>query len=146
LPFELTNASDFPIILDRQRSRVPQGRAPTVFVALLDERSGMGGHGWIAVGAGAASNLLVRSPVPLEGVTIGIKSVSPCDVGVTASRVAEQVALGVNDRRDLEIHPSQVFSRDSYVFILGVDASRCAEAIEVAMQAHARVEANRNEK
>ena len=38
LPLELTNASDFPILLDRPRRSIPQGRAPTVFVALLDER------------------------------------------------------------------------------------------------------------
>jgi hypothetical protein len=138
LPLELTNASDFPILLDRPRSRIPQGRAPTVFVALLDERSGMGQHGWIAVRPGATSNLLVRSPQPLEGVTVGVKSVSACEVGLVSGQASQRVSLAQGDRRDLELQPSQVFSRDSFVFVLNVDSSGCADPIEVAMQAHAR--------
>jgi hypothetical protein len=138
LPLELTNASDFPILLDRPRSRIPQGRAPTVFVALLDERSGMGQHGWIAVRPGATSNLLVRSPQPLEGVTVGVKSVSACEVGLVSGQASQRVSLAQGDRRDLELQPSQVFSRDSFVFVLNVNSRSCADPIEVAMQAHAR--------
>ena len=138
LPLELTGASDFPVILDRHRSRIPQGRAPTLFVALLDERSGMGQRGWIAVQAGATSSLLVRSPQPLEGVTIGVKSISACEVDLASSKANQRVSLGQGDRRDLEMQPSQVFSRDSFVFVVDVDSRGCADPIEVAMQAHAR--------
>jgi hypothetical protein len=34
------------------------------------------------------------------------------------------------------MRPSQVFSRDSFVFVLHVDARQCAAPIEVAMQGH----------
>jgi hypothetical protein len=136
LPFELSNASEFPIILDRQRGRVPQGRAPTVFIGFIDDRSGMGDHGWIAVRAGTTSNLLVRSPLLLEGITIGVKSVSACAIGLTSGRAIEHAWLGLHDRRDLDLHPSQVFSRDSFVFIVTVDSQACGTPIEVAMQAH----------
>lgn len=135
LPFELTNASEFPIILDRRRGRVPQGRAPTVFVGLIDERSGMGGHGWIAVQAGTTSNLLVRSPRRLESITIGLKSVSACAIAVSSGQASEHVRLGPHDRRDVVMRPSQVFSRDSFVFILTVDSHACETPIEIAIQA-----------
>jgi hypothetical protein len=135
LPLELTVASDFPVILDRRRSRIPQGREPTLFVALLDDRSGMGQRGWIAVRPGATSSLLVRSPQQLEGVTVGVKSFSPCEVGLSSSKDNQRIPLGRGDRRDLEMHPSQVFSRDSFVFVLNVDSRSCADPIEVAMQA-----------
>ncbi len=138
LPLELTNASDFPVILDGRRSRIPQGRAPTLFVALLDERSGMGQRGWIAVRPGATSSLLVRSPQLLEGVTVGVKSLSACEVGLASSRANQRVSLGHGDRQDLEMPLSQVFSRDSFVFVLNVDSRGCAEPIEIAMQAHPR--------
>ena len=138
LPIELTSASDFPIILDRQRSRIPQGRAPTLFVALLDDRSGMGGRGWIAVRPGVRSTLLIRSAQPLEAVTVGVKSFSACKVGLASGKANQSVSLGHADRRDLEMQPSQVFSRDSFVFVLNVDSSGCADPIEVAMQAHIR--------
>jgi hypothetical protein len=138
LPLELTSASDFPVILDRQRGRVPQGRTPTLFVGLLDERSGMGNRGWIAVQPGTSANLLVRSPLPLQAVTVGVKSVSPCEVGLATPDDAERVSLGPADRRDLKMQPSQVFSRDSFVFVLNVDSKACANPIEIAMQAHAR--------
>ena len=137
LPFELTNASEFPILLDRQRGRVPQGRAPRVFVGLIDDRSGMGGHGWIAVQGGTTSNLLVRSPVRLESITIGLKSVSACTVALDSGGVSERAGLGLHDRRDVVMHPSQVFSRDSFVFILTVDSHACETPIEIAIQAHA---------
>ena len=138
LPLELTGASDFPAILDRQRSRIPQGRAPTLFVALLDDRSGMGERGWIAVQPGAQSTLLVRSPQPLDGVTVGVKSLTACKVELTSSKANHRVSLGHGDRQDLKMQPSQVFSRDSFVFVLEVDSRSCADPIEVAMQAHAR--------
>ena len=140
LPLELTGASDFPVILDRQRSRIPQGREPRLFVALLDDRSGMGERGWIAVRPGVTSSLLVRSAQPLDAVTIGVKSLSACTVVLGSGNARQQVSLGYADRRDVEIHPSQVFSRESFVFVLNVDSRGCAKPIEVAMQGHARHE------
>jgi hypothetical protein len=71
-------------------------------------------------------------------VTVGVKSVSPCEVGLATPDDAERVSLGPADRRDLKMQPSQVFSRDSFVFVLNVDSKACANPIEIAMQAHAR--------
>jgi hypothetical protein len=109
-----------------------------VFVALLDERSGMGRNGWIAVDPGVATSLLVRSPERLDGVTIGVKSTSACDVGLASGGARERAALGPNDRRDLELSPPQTFSRDSFVFVLTVDSTACDTPIEVALQARTR--------
>ena len=140
LPLELTGASDFPVILDRSRSRIPQGREPRLFIALLDDRSGMGQRGWIAVRPGVKASLLIRSPQPLDAVTIGVKSFSACAIGLASGSARQQVSLGYADRRDVDIHPPQVFSRDSFVFVLDVDSRGCADPIEVAMQGHARHE------
>ena len=137
LPFELTNASEFPILLERQRARVPQGRAPRVFVGMIDDRSSIGNRGWIAVQAGTTSNLLVRSPARLESITIGVKSASPCAVALTSGRASEHARLGPDDRQDVVMRPSQVFARESFAFIVTVDARACPTPIEIAMQAHA---------
>jgi len=71
-------------------------------------------------------------------VTVGVKSVSPCEVGLVSGQASQRVSLGQGDRTDLQLQPSQVFSRDSFVFVLNVNSRGCADPIEVAMQAHAR--------
>jgi len=134
LPLELTGASDFPEILDQRRGRIPQGRHPTVFVALLDEAGGIGRSGWMSVSARAGTELLVRSPERLEQVTIGIKSPGPCQVALSSGQTRDTVTLGADDRKDTQLTPRQTFSRDSFVFVLSVDASACEAPIEVALQ------------
>lgn len=134
LPLELTGASDFPVILDQRRGRIPQGREPTVFVALLDAAAGMGRSGWIAVAAHERSALLVRSPVPLRAVTVGVKTPLACAVGLSAEPASTTMSMGEGERRDVDLTPAQTYSRDSFVFVLEVDASRCDAAIEAALQ------------
>lgn len=134
LPLELTGASDFPVILDQRRGRIPQGRRPTLFVALLDDAGGTGQGGWMSVSPHASAALLVRSPERLQNVTVGIKSPRACEVTLSSGRASTVIALGDEDRKDSAIAPPQTFSRDSFVFVLEVDASACDAPIEVALQ------------
>lgn len=135
-PLELTGASDFPIILDQRRGRVPQGSSPTVFVAFIDDAADFGERGWIAVHGGERTELLVRSPERLQSVTLGVKTPGVCAVGLRDGTENREVPLAAGDRRDLALTPAQVFSRDSFVFVLTVDATRCEAPIEVALQGH----------
>ncbi len=133
LPLEMTGASDFPIILDKRRGRVPQGRRPTVFVAFMDARSDFGTNGWIAVAPSSRSELLVRSE-PLQHIVIGVKSESACRVTLADGSSEVELDLGVNDRRDTNMTPLQTFSLESFAFVLTVDATQCRARIQVAMQ------------
>lgn len=143
LPLELTGASDFPVILDPRRGRIPQGRRPTVFVALLDDASGAGRGGWLSIASGASADLLVRSPERLEQVTVGVRSIEACRVTVWSGEEAGVVVLGAGDRKDTLLSPVQTFSRDSFVFVLSIDATGCAAPIEVALQGHSTRRAER---
>ena len=133
LPLEMTGASDFPIILDKRRGRVPQGRRPTVFVSFIDTGADFGTNGWISVAPSRRSELLIRS-APLENIVIGVKSESPCRVTLAHGSSEVEVDLGLNDRRDTTMVPLQTFSLESYAFVLIVDATECRTRIQVAMQ------------
>jgi hypothetical protein len=137
LPLEMTGASDFPIILDKRRGRVPQGRRPTVFVSLISTAAGFGTNGWIAVDPMSRAELLVRSE-PLDRIIIGVKSESPCRVTLTDRSSEVELALGPNDRRDTTIVPLQTYSLESYAFVVNVDATACTNRIQVAMQGRSR--------
>ena len=132
-PLEMTGASDFPIILDKRRGRVPQGRRPTVFVSLMNTTAGFGTNGWIAVDPLSRAELLVRSE-PLDRIVIGVKSERPCLVRLTAGPSEVELGLGPNDRRDTTIVPQQTFSLESYAFVLNVDATECRDRTQIAMQ------------
>lgn len=134
LPIEITSAADLPAILDQRRGRIPQGRNPTVFVSLLDESGGMGQGGWLSVAAHETSELLVRSPTRLPHVTVGVKSPQACQVVLRSGGPPAALTLRTGDRQDIDIVPAQTFSRDSFAFVLGVDASGCSAPIEVALQ------------
>jgi hypothetical protein len=133
LPLELTGASDFPIILDQHRGRMPQGRRPALFVSFLDGAADFGDHGWIAVAPDARAELLVRSAEPLASVTIGVKSPDSCRIAV-ADGSAAIVPLGAGERRDISHTPVQTFSRDSFVFVLTVATPGCRAPVQVALQ------------
>lgn len=134
LPIEMTGASDLPVILDPRRGRIPQGRRPTVFVALLDNAGGMGQSGWLAVASNQAADLLVRSPERLQDVTVGIKAPEGCEVALQSGASRLVTTLGDGDRQDHQMVVPQTFSRDSFAFLLRVDASACGAPIEVALQ------------
>lgn len=133
-PLELTGAADFPIVLDERRGRIPQGRDPQLLVALLDEHARPGRGGWIAVDSGSTANLLIRSPARLGSSVVGVRTEAACQVHVSAGRAAAGVPLGDADRRDVELILSQVFSHDTFVTVVRVDASSCPGDIEVALQ------------
>jgi hypothetical protein len=134
LPLELTGASDFPIILDQHRGRMPQGKRPTLFVSFLDSAADFGDHGWIAVAPDAQAELLVRSAEPLASVTVGLKSPDTCRVDVADGTPDTTVALGAGERRDISRTPPQTFSRDSFVFVLTVATRDCRAPVQVALQ------------
>jgi hypothetical protein len=136
LPLEMTGASDFPIILDQRRGRIPQGRNPQLSVALLDEHADPGRGGWIAIDAGRKAVLLVRAPGMLRGSTVGVRTDAGCRVQVSSDAEAVDVPLGDRDRRDIELRVPQVFSHNSYVGLLRVDASACGSGVEIALQGH----------
>jgi hypothetical protein len=134
LPLEMTGASDFPVILDQRRGRIPQGRDPQVSVALLDERAFPGRGGWIGVAEAQAADLLVRSPARLKGSVVGVRTERACDVQVSSDRDTVRVTLGDADRRDIELGLSQVFSHNAFASVIHVDASGCPAGVEVALQ------------
>lgn len=136
-PLEMTGASDFPIILDKRRGRVPQGRRPTVFVSLMNAAAGFGTNGWIGVSPFGRADLLIRS-APLENIVIGVKSESPCRVTLTNGSSEVHLDLELNDRQDTTIVPRQTFSLESYAFAMTVDATGCPDRIQVAMQGRGR--------
>lgn len=134
LPIEMTGAADLPVMLDRDRGRIPQGRRPTMFVALLDAAGGTGQGGWLAVAPRQTAELLVRSPERLRDVTVGIKAPRACEVRLRSGPSGVAAQLGDGDRQDHQLAVPQTFSRDSFAFLVRVDASACGEPIEVAMQ------------
>jgi hypothetical protein len=134
LPLELTGASDFPIILDQRRGRMPQGNRPTLFVSFLDNAADFGDHGWIAIAPDAQAELLVRSAEPLASVTVGVKSPDTCRIGVADAGSETTVPLAAGERRDISRTPPQTFSRDSFVFVLTVATPGCRAAVQVALQ------------
>jgi hypothetical protein len=135
-PIELTGASDLPIVLDQRRGRVPQGHDPTLFASLIDARSEVGRSGWIAVDARSRSEILVRSPEPIDGVTLGVKSAGGCTVLVNGGRSEQPITVASQGREDARLAVRHVFSREAFVFVLEVDAGACAEPIEIAFQAY----------
>ncbi len=137
LPLEMTGASDFPIMLNRARGRMPQGRGPTVFVAFLDEAAGVGRSGWIAVPAPARAGLLARSPERPYEVTVGVKTEAACDI-LVSTHEARTVSLAGGERRDVVLPVDATFSLDSFAFAMTVDTTRCSAGAEFAMQATAR--------
>ncbi|MEZ5292265.1 MAG: hypothetical protein R2745_14390 [Vicinamibacterales bacterium] len=134
LPLELTGASDFPVILDQGRGRVPQGHDPQVFLALLDEDAGPARDGWVAVAPGETTELLVRAPVRLSSAVIGVRGRRPCTVTVASDAGRQVIAFEDTDRQDVDLPLPQVFSRDSYVSVVRVDASACHGGAAVAVQ------------
>jgi hypothetical protein len=138
LPLELTGASDFPIILDQRRGRVPQGEAPTVFVSFLDSAADFGERGWMTVRPASRTELLVRSPVPLRVLTVGIVSPGACAVEVNDGDGSVQLSFAPGERRDTALSPPQVFARDSYAFGLTIDATACDAPVQAALQGRER--------
>jgi hypothetical protein len=134
LPIEMTGASDFPAILDQRRGRIPQGRNPTLFVALLDRSSDLGRNGWIAVPEPARAQMLVRAPSYVEFVTLGVKTTDPCDLQISAARRLS-LSLGAHDRKDVRLAVRPTFSHEAFAFVIEVDTSACAGPVEIAMQA-----------
>jgi hypothetical protein len=134
LPLEMTGASDFPVILDQRRGRIPQGRDPQVSVALLDDHAFPGRGGWIGVASQQAADLLVRSPARLRGSVVGVRTERACDVGLSSPLAALRVALSDADRRDVELALPQVFSHNAFASVIHVDASACPAGVEVALQ------------
>jgi hypothetical protein len=134
LPLELTGASDFPVILDRQRGRLPQGHDPQVFLALLDDDAGPARDGWVTVAPEETTELLVRSPLRLSSVVIGVRGRRPCAVTLASETGQQAVAFEDTDRQDVVLPLPQVFSRDSYVSVVRVDASKCPGGSAVAVQ------------
>lgn len=134
LPLELTGASDFPVILDQQRGRVAQGANPPVFLALLDAQASLGPGGWITVAPGAHTELLVRAPLRLASTVVGVRGGRACTVTLDTGRAEATVALDDTDRRDVDLAVPQVFSRDSFVSVLRVDASACPGGAQIALQ------------
>ena len=136
LPLELTGASDFPVILDQRRGRIPQGRNPQLSVALLDTHAEPGRGGWIAVGGGARATLLLRAPAALTSSTVGIRTEAGCRVEVASATATVEVHLSDHDRQDIEVTVPQVFSHNSYAGVLHVDATACPVGVEIALQGH----------
>jgi hypothetical protein len=134
LPLEMTGASDFPIILDQRRGRIPQGRDPQVSVALLDEHAYPGRGGWIGVANEGSADLLVRSPARLRASVVGVRTERACDVHVSSDRATVRVELADADRRDVELVLPQVFSHNAFASVIHVDASACPAGVEVALQ------------
>lgn len=133
LPLELTGAADFPIMLSRERGRMPQGREPTVFVAFLDSAAGVGRSGWIAVLQPARAALLARSPEPLKSVTVGVKTETACDI-LVATHETTTVRLAAGERQDVVLPVEATFSLDSFAFPITVDTTPCSGGAEFAMQ------------
>lgn len=134
LPLELTGASDFPVILDQTRGRLPQGANPPVYIALLDPQASAGAGGWITVAPGGHTELLVRAPARLASAVVGVRGGRGCTVSVTSDRASATVALDDSDRRDVDLAVPQVFSRDSFVCVIRVDASACPGGAQIAFQ------------
>ena len=134
LPLELTGASDFPEVLDQARGRIPQGRDPQLSVALLDGHAGIGRSGWVRVDPAAGTSLLLRSPRRLATTIVGVRTTRACRVRVSSDRAAADVPLADGERRDIELTLPQVFSRDSFVGVVRVDATPCADGAEIALQ------------
>lgn len=134
LPLELTGASDFPVILDQSRGRLPQGANPPVYVALLDPQASPGPGGWISVAPGGRTELLVRAPARLASAVVGVRGGRACTVAVASDRASATVALDDTDRRDIDLAVPQVFSRDSYVCVIRVDATACPGGAQIAFQ------------
>jgi hypothetical protein len=134
LPLELTGASDFPIILDQRRGRIPQGRDPQLSVALLDEHAQPGRGGWIAVEGGHQASLLLRAPAALSASTVGVRTEAGCRVQLSSDAASMAVPLGDHDRQDVDLPVVQVFSHNSYVGIIRIDASACQSGVEIALQ------------
>ena len=137
LPLELTGASEFPILLNRARGRMPQGRNPTVFVAFLDEGADVGRSGWIAVRMPARAELLARSPEFTRRVTVGVKAETACDILVSTHETTT-VTLAAGERRDVVVPVAPTFSLDSFAFVVTLDTTRCSGGAEFAMQAPTR--------
>ncbi len=136
LPLELAGASEFPILLNRARGRMPQGRSPTVFVAFLDEAAGVGRSGWIAVPAPRRAALLARSPEFISSVTVGVKTETACDI-LVGTEETTTVPLAAGERRDVVLPVNPTFSLDSFAFVVTVDTTQCGGGAEFAMQAAA---------
>lgn len=137
LPLELTGASDFPVILDRTRGGVPQGQRPPLFIAFLDDIPTVARSGWIVVPRPARTEMLARSPEPIDSMTMGLKSETACEICVDA---ADEVRLAVaaGERRDIDVPVKTTFSLVSYAFAVTMDTTRCTGTVEVAMQATRR--------
>jgi hypothetical protein len=138
LPVELTGASDLPVVLDQRRGRIPQGRDPMLMLSLFDERADIGRGGWIAVRGGHQTEILVRSPEWLEAMTVGVKSITACDLEVVGGDQPTRVSVPARGRQDSRISVRQVFSREAFVFVLDVDARGCEGELEIAVQGHRR--------
>jgi hypothetical protein len=86
------------------------------------------------VEGGHQASLLLRAPAALSASTVGVRTEAGCRVQLSSDAASMAVPLGDHDRQDVDLPVVQVFSHNSYVGIIRIDASACQSGVEIALQ------------
>ena len=122
LPVELTTVLDLPIMLDAPRARVIYGEQPTMQLYFLDHNASLPEAPGIWVYGGRRAEIIVRTPVELETITVTARSpiatVVSVDIGAQG-----QIALQPDIPGSVTVRPVGVHSRQSWAYLMRVTTS-----------------------
>lgn len=102
LPVELTMVNDLPVMLNGSRARVPYGSEPGLLLYFLDEAAWLPEPGGIWVAGRAETQVIVRTDVALDYLTLTLKTNVPQTVWASAG----------GRRRSVDVEPGAVTTLD----------------------------------
>ena len=123
LPVELTMALDLPIMLDAPRARVPYGENPTMQLFFLDHHASLPEPPGIWIAGGRRSDIIVRTPVELETISVMARSPIANDVLIDVGGVEGRILLEPGVPGSVTIRPAGVYSRRSWAYLMRISTS-----------------------
>lgn len=93
LPIELTMVNDLPIMLDRNRVKIPVGENPTLSLYFLDENVYPPEPAGIWVHGRRRTDIVIRTTAPLSNLRVSLSSVVPNSVWLSFDGSSTTVTL-----------------------------------------------------
>ena len=123
LPVELTMINDLPVSLDRRRSRITYDSEPELMMYLLDHNVHPSSLTEFWVNGRRRGDVILRSPKPLDAVTVTIESPVPNRATISLGGDSTTLELQPGVEATVTLRSRGVYSLRRWAYVLSVETT-----------------------